>query len=133
MFISQVSDDLLVLMLSTLPAADLRLAAATCSHWREWVPAAAEIRLRRRRQGLTLTLTLTLTLIPTLTLTLRSGSAAAGRAFLSGTMPCRAGCARCSLWSCWRPPWAQCLRTRGARTTSSCITRHPNPNATEAP
>ena len=41
MFISQVSDDLLVLMLSTLPAADLRLAAATCSHWRECVPAAA--------------------------------------------------------------------------------------------
>ena len=50
MFISEVSDDLLVLMLSTLPAADLRLAAATCSHWRECVPTAAEIRLRRCRR-----------------------------------------------------------------------------------
>eukprot|EP00964_Phaeocystis_antarctica_P065462 scaffold39512_cov63-Phaeocystis_antarctica.AAC.2 len=49
-FISHVSDDLLVLMLSTLPAADLRLAAATCSHWRECVPTASEIRLRRRRR-----------------------------------------------------------------------------------
>ena len=60
--------------------------------------------------------------------TVHTNSVAAGRAFLSGTMPCRAGCARYSPWSCWRPPWAPCLRTRGARTTSSSITRHPNPN-----
>ena len=52
MFICLLSDDVLVLMLSTLPAGELRVAAATCSHWRECVPTAAEIRLRRHRRSI---------------------------------------------------------------------------------
>ena len=52
MSICHISDDVLVLMLSTLPAGDLRVAAVTCSRWRECVPTAAEIRLRRLRLGI---------------------------------------------------------------------------------
>ena len=47
-----LSDDLLVAMLSALPAAELRVAAATCNRWRECVPQAAELRLRLHVLGL---------------------------------------------------------------------------------
>jgi hypothetical protein len=52
MSVQDLSDDLLVAVLSALPAAELRVAAATSNRWRECVPQAAELRFRLHGLGL---------------------------------------------------------------------------------